>query len=144
MFTARSGKSESAGSSRTNSTTSGNQNKADSAKNSLQSCHGSDSKGKLFVVGIGPGGIQGRTHQAENAIKQSDVIFGYTRYIELANDLLEGKEIIPSGMKQEVNRCTAALEKANAGHTVAVLSSGAHRGGVKVMCAPVSIGSALR
>ncbi len=76
------------------------------------------------MVGIGPGGKQGRTHQAENAIKQSDIIFGYTRYIELASDLLDGKEVIPSGMKQEVNRCLAALEKAGQGSTVAVLSSG--------------------
>ncbi len=76
------------------------------------------------MVGIGPGGKQGRTHQAENAIKQSDVIFGYTRYIELASDLLEAKEVIPSGMRQEVNRCLAALEKANTGKTVAILSSG--------------------
>ncbi len=76
------------------------------------------------MVGIGPGGKQGRTHQAENAIKQSEVIFGYTRYIELASDLLDGKEVIPSGMKQEVNRCLAALEKAGQGSTVAILSSG--------------------
>jgi precorrin-3B C17-methyltransferase len=76
------------------------------------------------VVGIGPGGKQGRTHQAEDAIKQSDVIFGYNRYIELASDLLEGKEVFPSGMRQEVNRCLAALEKANTGKTVAILSSG--------------------
>ena len=76
------------------------------------------------MVGIGPGGKRGRTHQAENAIKQSDIIFGYTRYIKLASDLLDGKEVIPSGMKQEVNRCLAALEKADQGKTVAVLSSG--------------------
>lgn len=76
------------------------------------------------MVGIGPGGIQGRTHQAENAIRQSDVIYGYKRYVELANDLLEGKEVIPSGMRQEVDRCLAALEKANSGSNVAILSSG--------------------
>ena len=90
----------------------------------MQPCDSGDSKGKLFVVGIGPGGKQGRTHQAENAIKQSDVIFGYTRYIELANDLLEGKEVIRSGMRQEVDRCLAALKKANLGNTVAIVSSG--------------------
>ena len=76
------------------------------------------------MVGIGPGGIQGRTHHAENAIRHSDVIFGYTRYIELAKDLLDGKEVIPSGMRQEVDRCLSALEKADQGNTVAILSSG--------------------
>ena len=124
MFSVCSGESEFAGGSRTCGTAGGNQDKADSAKDSLQSCNGGDSKGKLFVVGIGPGGIQGRTHQAENAIEQSDVIFGYTRYIELASDLLDGKEVIPSGMRQEVDRCLAALEKADQGNIVAILSSG--------------------
>lgn len=76
------------------------------------------------MVGIGPGGKEGRTRQAENAIKQSDVIYAYTRYIELTSDLLDGKEVIPSGMKQEVSRCLAALEKADQGNTVAILSSG--------------------
>ncbi len=76
------------------------------------------------MVGIGPGSKQGRTHQAETAIKQSDIVFGYKRYIELANDLLEGKEVVPSGMRQEVDRCLAALQKANSGNKVTILSSG--------------------
>ena len=90
----------------------------------MQSGNGGDSKGKLFVVGIGPGGKQGRTHQAEMAIRQSDVIFGYKRYIELAHDLLAGKEVIASGMRQEVDRCLGALKRADSGKKVTVLSSG--------------------
>ncbi|MCK5171783.1 MAG: precorrin-3B C(17)-methyltransferase [Planctomycetes bacterium] len=76
------------------------------------------------MVGIGPGSKSSRTHRAEEAIEQSDVVFGYTRYIELAGDLLGGKEVISSGMRQEVDRCLAALEKANVGWAVAILSSG--------------------
>ena len=86
MFSVCSEESEFAGSSRTSCTTGRDKNQNSSAKNSMQSCNSGDSKGKLFVVGIGPGGKQGRTHQAENAIKQSDVIYGYNRYIELAGD----------------------------------------------------------
>ena len=76
------------------------------------------------MVGIGPGGLEGRTHEAENAIKQSEIVFGYSRYIELAGDLLDGKQVIPSGMRQEVNRCLGALKTANEGNTVSILSSG--------------------
>lgn len=76
------------------------------------------------MVGIGPGGPLERTHRAENAIKRSDVVFGYKRYIELAADLLDGKEVVSSGMTQEVDRCMAAIERALQGQTVCMLSSG--------------------
>ena len=124
MFSVCSGEGEFAGSGGTCGDVGGDQNLDSSAADSVQSGDGGSGKGKLYVVGIGPGGKEGRTHHAENAIAQSDVIFGYTRYIELASDLLDGKEVIASGMRQEVNRCLAALEKADEGRTVAILSSG--------------------
>jgi precorrin-3B C17-methyltransferase / cobalt-factor III methyltransferase len=76
------------------------------------------------VVGIGPGGPLDRTHRAETAIAQSTVVVGYRRYLELVEDLTDGKELISSGMRQEVDRCRAALQRANAGDTVALISSG--------------------
>jgi precorrin-3B C17-methyltransferase len=39
-------------------------------------------------------------------------------------DLTAGKELISSGMKEEIERCRAALERARAGQTVALISSG--------------------
>ncbi len=39
-------------------------------------------------------------------------------------DLTEGKKLISSGMTQEVERCRTALERAAAGQTVALISSG--------------------
>jgi precorrin-3B C17-methyltransferase len=39
-------------------------------------------------------------------------------------DLTAGKELISSGMKEEIERCRAALEQARAGQTVALVSSG--------------------
>jgi precorrin-3B C17-methyltransferase len=124
MFSVRSRESEFTGGGRTSRATGGDQDQDHSAENSVQPGDRSNRQGKLFVVGIGPGGKEGRTHQAENAINQSDVIFGYTRYIELASDLLGNKEVIASGMRQEVDRCLAAIEKAETGKTVAMLSSG--------------------
>ncbi len=76
------------------------------------------------MVGIGPGGPLDRTRRAEEAIAQSTVVAGYTRYLELIRDLTAGKERIATGMTREVERCRMALERAEKGKTVALVSSG--------------------
>jgi precorrin-3B C17-methyltransferase len=65
-----------------------------------------------------------RTRRAERAIAESQVIAGYSRYLELIADLTKGKRIVSSGMRQETERCRKALELAQAGETVALVSSG--------------------
>ncbi|MEN6331006.1 MAG: precorrin-3B C(17)-methyltransferase [Smithella sp.] len=80
--------------------------------------------GKLYVVGIGPGGPEDRTRRAEKAIAESNVVAGYKMYLDLIKDLTEEKELISSGMTQEVERCRAALESAAQGNVVALVSSG--------------------
>jgi precorrin-3B C17-methyltransferase len=81
-------------------------------------------RGKLYVVGIGPGGPMDRTRRAEAAIARSGVLVGYSRYLEQVRDLRAGKELISSGMRQEVQRCRQAIERARAGKIVALVSSG--------------------
>lgn len=76
------------------------------------------------MVGIGPGGPSDRTRRAEEAIAQSTVVAGYTRYLELIRDLTKGKERIATGMTREVERCRMALKRAEAGQIVALVSSG--------------------
>jgi len=76
------------------------------------------------VVGIGPGGPLDRTRRAEQAIAQSQVVVGYDRYLDLIQDLTSGKELMSSGMTQEVERCRAALASARDGKVVALVSSG--------------------
>ncbi|HUH67326.1 MAG TPA: precorrin-3B C(17)-methyltransferase [Syntrophales bacterium] len=80
--------------------------------------------GRLFVVGIGPGGPPDRTRRAEEAIAQCSVIVGYSRYLELIRDITAGKKLISSGMTKEVERCTIAIERAGRGDVVALVSSG--------------------
>ena len=75
-------------------------------------------------MGIGPGGAGDRTRRAEEAIAQSQVVIGYTRYMRLIEDLTPGKETISTGMTQEIGRCRIALQRALAGATVALVSSG--------------------
>ncbi|MEI7959125.1 MAG: precorrin-3B C(17)-methyltransferase [Verrucomicrobiota bacterium] len=65
-----------------------------------------------------------RTHRAEAAIRASSVVVGYKHYLNHIADLTEGKELLSSGMRQEVDRCRVALDRAQAGATVAFVSSG--------------------
>jgi len=58
------------------------------------------------------------------AISGSQVVVGYSRYLDLIRDLLEGKETIATGMTREIERCRAALRLAEEGKVVALVSSG--------------------
>ena len=76
------------------------------------------------MVGIGPGHAVGLTIEARQAMENAEVVAGYHTYLELVPELIADKEVIGSGMMQEVERCEAAVEKARAGSRVAVISSG--------------------
>ncbi len=80
--------------------------------------------GKITVVGIGPGSEEQMSPKARKALEASEVIVGYSAYIELVEHLLEGKTIVSSGMKREVDRCEQVLEYALKGHDTALISSG--------------------
>ena len=79
---------------------------------------------KLYCIGIGPGGAEQMTLRAVRALEQCDCVAGYGLYLDLIEELIEGKTRIQTGMTREVDRCTAARDAAKAGHTVAVVSSG--------------------
>ncbi|MFY9139702.1 MAG: SAM-dependent methyltransferase, partial [Thermacetogeniaceae bacterium] len=57
---------------------------------------------KLYVVGLGPGGRESMTLSAIEAINNSQVIVGYKFYVDLIKDMLEGKEVISTGMRKEI------------------------------------------
>ena len=79
--------------------------------------------GKLYVIGIGPGGLDYMTLKAKKAIEESDIIVGYTKYLEMIKPLLEGKELFSTGMRGEEERCRKALELAK-DKVVSVVSTG--------------------
>ncbi|NOZ59934.1 MAG: precorrin-3B C(17)-methyltransferase [Euryarchaeota archaeon] len=81
-------------------------------------------QGKLYLVGIGPGSREHTTRRAVEAIRESDVVVGYTTYLRLVEDLLSGKEVLASGMRREVERARQAVELALGGKKVAIVSSG--------------------
>ncbi|XXU37287.1 precorrin-3B C(17)-methyltransferase [Sorangium sp. So ce1000] len=83
-----------------------------------------DNKGVLSIVGIGPGAEEHASRAALEAIAASDLIVGYTTYIRLVKHLIEGKEVIKTGMTEEIGRARAAVERARDGARVAIISSG--------------------
>jgi adenosylcobyric acid synthase len=78
----------------------------------------------LYIVGTGPGDPCHITDAARQAIAVSDIIIGYDNYIELVRPLLEGKQVMSTGMMQEVQRCREAIRLARDGESVALVSGG--------------------
>jgi len=78
----------------------------------------------LYVVGIGPGKIENMTIEAIEAIKKSNSVVGYKTYIDLIDDLLVEKKVFSNGMRREIDRCKKALELAELGEDVSIVSSG--------------------
>lgn len=78
----------------------------------------------LYVVGIGPGGPAYMTKEAEDILWESDLIIGYTTYIELIRPYYPQKEYYDTSMRQEKERCERALEEARKGRCVALVCSG--------------------
>lgn len=79
---------------------------------------------KIYVVGLGPGGMEDMTPRARDALARSDCIIGYTAYIGLIREHFPQKRLISTGMTGEIERCELALEKAKEGRAVALVSSG--------------------
>lgn len=75
-------------------------------------------------MGIGPGGREHMSLRAQQVLQAAEVIIGYKTYLKFLDDLLEGKEVVDSGMRKEVERCQLAVDKAKEGKKVAVVSSG--------------------
>ena len=89
----------------------------------------------VYVVGLGPGGAQDLTAQAQTALQAADVLCGYTVYIDLVRPLYPDKEVYTTGMTRELDRCHWALETAKGGKTVALVCSG--DAGVYGMASPL-------
>lgn len=81
-------------------------------------------KGKIYVVGIGPGNMEDISIRAYNTLKNVDIIVGYITYVDLVKDEFSEKEFYVSGMKKEIDRCEKVLELAKEGKKVALISSG--------------------
>ncbi|HEX3538309.1 MAG TPA: precorrin-3B C(17)-methyltransferase [Stellaceae bacterium] len=81
-------------------------------------------RGRLAVIGIGPGEAAWRTPEASALIAGSTDIVGYRRYLDLLGPALVGKTRHDGALGAETERVRLALDLAAAGRSVALVSSG--------------------
>jgi cobalt-precorrin 5A hydrolase / precorrin-3B C17-methyltransferase len=81
-------------------------------------------RGRLDIVGIGPGGADWRTQECVAALQGADEVVGYRLYLDLVADLLGDKPRHESELGAEEARVRVALDRAAAGRRVALISSG--------------------
>ena len=81
-------------------------------------------RGRLGVVGIGPGQSGWRTPEASRIVAEAEEVVGYGLYIDLLGPLAAGKEISAFPLGDEEARCRHALERAGEGRRVALVCSG--------------------
>lgn len=79
---------------------------------------------KVLVVGIGPGEYEQMTIRAASALREAQVIVGYTVYVDLVREHFPGKRFLTTPMTQEAERCQLAFQEAMEDQTVAMICSG--------------------
>lgn len=78
----------------------------------------------IYVIGLGPGEAQQIIPMAIEALEKSEVVAGYTLYIEMIKELIKGKKTIATPMMQEVERCKLIACESKGNKDVAIVSSG--------------------
>ncbi|MBO5491489.1 MAG: precorrin-3B C(17)-methyltransferase [Desulfovibrio sp.] len=79
----------------------------------------------LHVIGLGPGSAACLTPQARDALAAARCVAGYSLYMDMVPpELLAGKRCFSSGMRQERERCEAAVDAACSGLPTALVCSG--------------------
>lgn len=81
-------------------------------------------RGRLTVVGIGPGQAAWRTPAVSASLAAADEVVGYRLYLDLIEDIIKDKPRHCSELAEEEARVRLALDRAAAGHDVALVSSG--------------------
>jgi cobalt-precorrin 5A hydrolase/precorrin-3B C17-methyltransferase len=92
-------------------------------------------RGRLAVVGLGPGARDLLTPRAATELRRASVVVGLDQYVEQVRDLLRpGTRVLESGLGAEEARARTAVAEARAGHAVALIGSG--DAGVYAMASP--------
>ena len=80
---------------------------------------------KIIIAGLGPGNPEDMTAAVIQAVKEADVVVGYKYYFQFVEPYLRpGCKCIDTGMKHERERAKQAIELAEQGQVVVVISSG--------------------
>jgi cobalt-precorrin 5A hydrolase/precorrin-3B C17-methyltransferase len=82
-------------------------------------------RGRLTVIGIGPGARDLMTPRAVAGLRRAAVVAGLDSYLDQVSDLLRpGTKVLASGLGAEQERAAEAVAQAQAGHAVALIGSG--------------------
>ncbi len=81
-------------------------------------------RGRVSVVGIGPGQASWRTPEVSRLVSEAEELVGYSLYIDLLGPLAAGKTRTDFPLGGEEDRCRYALEQAAKGKNVALVCSG--------------------
>jgi cobalt-precorrin 5A hydrolase/precorrin-3B C17-methyltransferase len=81
-------------------------------------------RGRLAVIGIGPGDPAWRTPEASAALAAASDVVGYALYLDLLDEAIAGKARHESALGAEEARARRALDLAAEGRAVALVSSG--------------------
>ena len=81
-------------------------------------------RGRLAVVGIGPGDPAWRTPEATRILREASDVVGYSLYLDLIADVIAGKRRHDSQLAEEEIRTRLALDLAAEGRAVALVASG--------------------
>ncbi|WP_369367469.1 precorrin-3B C(17)-methyltransferase [Streptomyces sp. CG4] len=92
-------------------------------------------RGRLAVVGLGPGARDLLTPRATAELRRAAVLVGLDQYVDQIRDLLRpGTRVLESGLGAEEERARTAVEEARKGQAVALIGSG--DAGVYAMASP--------
>ncbi|GHA12263.1 precorrin-3B C(17)-methyltransferase [Streptomyces echinoruber] len=92
-------------------------------------------RGRLAVVGLGPGARDLLTPRARAELRRASVLVGLDQYVDQIRDLLRpGTRVLESGLGAEEERARTAVAEARKGHAVALIGSG--DAGVYAMASP--------
>lgn len=82
-------------------------------------------RGRLSIVGLGPGARDLLTPRAVEALRASSVWVGLDQYVDQVRDLARpGTRFVETGLGKEEERAHSAVAEAAKGHAVALLGSG--------------------
>ncbi|MFE7960611.1 precorrin-3B C(17)-methyltransferase [Streptomyces sp. NPDC057413] len=92
-------------------------------------------RGRLAVVGLGPGARDLLTPRAKAELRRASVLVGLDQYVDQIRDLLRpGTRVLESGLGAEEERARTAVAEARRGQAVALIGSG--DAGVYAMASP--------
>jgi cobalt-precorrin 5A hydrolase/precorrin-3B C17-methyltransferase len=82
-------------------------------------------RGRLTLVGLGPGADDLRAPRALNALRRASVVVGLDQYVDqIRARLAPGTRVLASGLGAEEERARTAVALATEGHAVALVGSG--------------------